>query len=328
MLLSTSLLTDEERAEALGLVPDRADARRLAGRIYGSLKNQSIDLIDAALGPNHARAALVAIYEGVDLLLEATIDLAESVARQLYFTRTVPTDPLGTEPLTNPEELAHIPWRFARYSVEDAAIRVVSAGDHMANAHVRLAWEANAATLAEVTACRFDPAAVEPKSWIDAIELQAGLKKVAANQLAAVFATFAPNDAFKTYMASAAVERVRAFRHAVIHRARPTYRELPALGRTSLWSKNTFSIKFPPPEPGEELPTMNDYRDSVRGALGATFAYATELWEHSVRWLRSVDVWITYADGEVTVQTKQGTPSPFPREHRDPGPFLSATANP
>ncbi len=305
MLMATTLLTREEREAALNLLPWGPELRVFAGRVNGSLKNQSVDMIDAALGPNHVRAALVAAYEGTDLLLEAAIDLASSVACERYFKREIPIDPLGYKPLTNPEELARIPLRLARYAVEDAATRVVTAGDHLANTHVRLAWEANAATMDEVMACRFDPTEDEPKSWIGAIDLRQGLAK--ATSPLGVFSAFALNAAFNKYIRTPAVEHVRQYRHAVIHRARPTYRELPAMGRSTLWAQNTFSIKFPPPAPGTAIPSLADYREAVAKSIEATFAYARGLWAHAVRWLQSLDIWITYGDGEVTIQTSHGS---------------------
>ena len=47
---------------------------------------------------------------------------------------------------------------YGVHSVEEAAVCVVSTGDHLANVHIRLAWEANAATLSGAIGCGFDPA--------------------------------------------------------------------------------------------------------------------------------------------------------------------------
>jgi hypothetical protein len=71
------------------------------------------------------------------------------------------------------------------------------------------------------------------------------------------------------------------------------------------------------------MASVNDVRADVGEALRAALAYATALWDHSVRWLRSVEVAIRYAGGEVTAETKHGVPPRFPREKRDPGPFLA-----
>jgi hypothetical protein len=322
MLLCTELLTEEERAEALDVVPWRRDVHGLAGQVYSSLKNQAVDLIDTSLGPNHVRAAVVALFEAVDLILEATIDLAESVAREKYLARVTPLDPLGGDPLSSPEELARVPWRFAKFALEDAATRAVTAGDHLANAHVRLAWEANAATRTEVESCGFDPDGPEPDSWITVPKLAKGLRN-SGKSAVGVFAAFAPNEAFQAYN-TPEVRRVRVYRNEVIHRARPTYRESPALGRTTLWTSDRFSLTFPPAAPAEEVISISDRRRDVGEALRAVLDYASALWDYSVRWLRSVDVWITSTGEEVEVQTKQGGGTPrFPREQRDPGPFLS-----
>jgi hypothetical protein len=87
VLIASELLTEEERALAVAQVPWRNDVLQLAGLLFGALRNQSIDLIDTAIGPSHVRAALVALYEAVDLLLEGSIDLAESIACEHYFQR-------------------------------------------------------------------------------------------------------------------------------------------------------------------------------------------------------------------------------------------------
>ncbi len=76
MFLATEIPTQEERHRALAVVPFGADVRELASFIRGALENQAIGLIDVAVGPGHSRAAIVALYEGVDTLLQATLDLA------------------------------------------------------------------------------------------------------------------------------------------------------------------------------------------------------------------------------------------------------------
>ncbi len=316
MLVATELLKEDERRVALAAVPWHVEVRRLTGEIFGALKNQAVDLIDAALGPNHARAALVALYEGVDLLLESTIDLADSVARQRFFSRVIPMDPLGDQRLENPEEVARVPLRFSRYAIEDAATRVVTAGDHMANAHVRLAWEANAATHLELEACGFNPEEPDPRSWIGAMDLRKGIDSASRSPLS-VFRGFAANDAFREFLGAS--ESVRAYRHAVIHRARPDYSELPALGRTTHWTKESFSIRLPLSEKSE-APTLEDYRRLVGGALVETLSYARLLWDLCVRWLRTLDVDIIVSQDHVTVRTSHGG-SFVPRERRDPGAF-------
>jgi phosphopantetheinyl transferase len=68
----TELLSDQERAAALQAITWRESVLRLNGQSFGTLDNQSIDLIDTAIGPNQVRAALVALYEAADLLVEGS----------------------------------------------------------------------------------------------------------------------------------------------------------------------------------------------------------------------------------------------------------------
>jgi hypothetical protein len=198
VLIASELLTEEERALAVAQVPWRNDVLQLAGLLFGALRNQSIDLIDTAIGPSHVRAALVALYEAVDLLLEGSIDLAESIACEHYFQRATPVDPLRGGLLEDADSIARFPWRLARYATEAACTHGITAGDHLANTHVRLAWEINAATEAEVKKCSFDPAEGEPQSWITASNLQSGLRAAAASPLG-VFRAFEVNDNFYSF---------------------------------------------------------------------------------------------------------------------------------
>jgi hypothetical protein len=125
MLLATGLPTEEDRAAALAAVPWQADTRSLAG----TLRNQAVKLIDIAVGTVHARAAIVALQEGVDAALQAAIELAESVAAERYFMRSDVFDPLGSgDFLEEHEGLARMRTRVVRVRLEDAAIRLAAAG--------------------------------------------------------------------------------------------------------------------------------------------------------------------------------------------------------
>jgi hypothetical protein len=107
----------------MSAVPWASNARYLAGTLRGSFENGAIDLIDAAIGDeNHARAALVALYEGTDTLLQASFDLAESVLCESVLNRIHAADPLGRgEPLKAPENPKRLAFRLARASIENAA---------------------------------------------------------------------------------------------------------------------------------------------------------------------------------------------------------------
>lgn len=315
--MATELLGTKEREAALSVVPDRVGVRRLSGRLLGILSNQSVELIDATLGPNHARAALVAMYEATDLLVETSIELAESVACELYFQHTTPMDPLDTGMLTEPLAIARIPWRFARYALEAAATHVVTAGDHLANTHVRLAWEANACSRDEARSCRFDPGVTEPKSWISVVDLEAGLKDARKSALG-VLPSFEGIAAFESFMHAS--DKARDYRHAVIHRDRPSYLELPSFGRTTKWEDGTFNLTAPAPP--ATAPPLSEYRQLVADALTAAITYAGALHDLALRWLRTVNVTITDAPPDhVKIETSPGWTAPS-REDRDPGKFI------
>jgi hypothetical protein len=166
MLLATDIATPGERAAANAAVAWGADAARLAGWVRASLDNQSVDLIEATLGPPHARAALVALYEGTDTLVQSAIDLADGVTALAVLARIQARDPLGGDDarLTGPWQ-QRLPPRIARFRVEDAAVKVASSSDHLVNAHLRIAWEANAATQEEMISCGFDPSEESPEFW-------------------------------------------------------------------------------------------------------------------------------------------------------------------
>lgn len=324
MLLATDLPTDDERSDALALVPWASEAFDLAGYLRASLDNQSVDLIDMAVGPGHARTALVALYEGADVLLQAALELAEAWVEQAVFTRLTPLNPLDhDEPLPDPSR-KRFPRRAARFGIENAAVKVASAADHLVNAHLRLAWEANAATLEEMQACRFDPDEETPSLWPSVEDFRRGLARVATHPLGGLLPAFELTEAFRQYQQTSAVEDARGFRHKIVHRERPSYREAPGFGRASRWAEGRITIKYPPAETKPSvLPSLEDQRQLVAEAGHATFVYAKTIWEFARRWLRSVEIWISRDDDNVTISTTHhGGPRRFPRKSRDPGPYL------
>lgn len=324
VLLATEVPTDEERRNAVALVPWASDGFDLAGYLRASLDNQAVDLIDATVGPGHARTALVALYEGSDVLLQAALELAESSVEQAVFTRLTPFNPLDHEALPDPSR-QRFPRRAARYGIENAAVKVASAADHLVNTHLRLAWEANAATLEEMHACRFDPEELSPALWPSVEDFRRGLVSIEKQPLGGLLPAFQLTEAFRQYEQSAAVEEARRFRHEIVHRERPSYREAPAFGRASRWADGRITVKYPPPTGDDgSLPGLEDRR-LVGDAGHATFDYAIAIWEFARRWLRSVDVWINREDDAVKISTTHhGGPRRYPRESRDPGPYLRA----
>ena len=117
MLSATKLPTPEEREAALALVPCGEDLHDLTGFVRGALMNRSVDLIDAALGEGHARAALVALQEGIDVLFQATIDVIESCLAEVVLTRLDIVAPVGHGEPLRPHERPRLP--FTRRAVRD-----------------------------------------------------------------------------------------------------------------------------------------------------------------------------------------------------------------
>lgn len=196
MLISTDLPNDEERAASLEAIPWRSSIQRFVGQVSASFDNNALDMIDASIGPNHCRAALVALLDGAGALRNATIDLAESVLRQRVFVRIPPIDPLNPDEPLKSGDRKNLTLIYTKLALEEAAVRVASAADHLANAHIRLAWEANAATIDDVRECGFDPSESEPKKWTSAPQLRRGIRKIRKNSLTSVLPSFVPNDVF------------------------------------------------------------------------------------------------------------------------------------
>ena len=331
MLLLTEMPTPAEREAALALVPWHDELRRLAGVVAGVMRNRSIDLIDIALGEgSHGRAALVALQEGVDSLLQATIDVAESAVCEQTLARVAPLDPLSLgKALLPPESPERMRWRVARTGIEDAAVRAVAGVDHLANAHVRIAWEANAASEAEVKMCGFDPRPDEPSRWTSLPGVAKGIQKLRDEPLG-VLTGFAANvgpHGLSHLADEPDVQWLREFRNAVVHRARPSYQEAPSFGRLSLLAQPAFKLTIQPqPEPPDPaLPTIADVRTRVAAGIEPVVPYAGLLWDLALRWLRSIGVFVTQPrKGEVRVTTEHwGSREPrYPRAQRDHGPFI------
>jgi hypothetical protein len=293
----------------------------LTQTLRGALDNQAVDMIEAALGPPHARAALVALYEGSDVLLQGAIDLADSVVAGRVLARIDPHDPLGfDDERLNEAGKRALPLRAARFRVEDAAVKIASAGDHLVNSHLRIAWEVNAATRDELVRCGFDPSEATPRFWSSCEELRKGLRSIRRDRLA-VLQSFALNQAFRQFYGDHDVRRCRVYRNEIVHRERPSYAEVPMFGRATRWTQGRFTVTYPPP-PGAPIPSIADWVKTVSDAGRATLAYADAVWETALSWLRTCNVWITREGDQVRVQTE-----PFasvPREMRDPGPFLAS----
>jgi hypothetical protein len=319
MLLATDIPTEDERKAAHAVVPWSDRAFWLAGTLRGALDHGAVEFIDAALGPPHARAVIVALYEGADVLLQAAIDLADAITARSVLSRIDPHDPLGADDsrLNGPGK-QRLPLRTSRFRVEDAAVKVASAGDHLANVHLRIAWETNAASADELIMCGFDPSEETPRYWASCEGMRLGLRRARKSQLG-IFRSFVLNGDFRSFYANQAVRSARRYRDEIVHRERPSYAEVPSFGRATRWSAGSFKLTFPAP-PSSAAPSIEDRTETVSAAGEATLLYANAIWDVVLRWLRTANVWITRDSDDVKVQAM--LPSAAPRELRDPGPFL------
>ncbi|MGH8512616.1 MAG: hypothetical protein ACREV8_01440 [Gammaproteobacteria bacterium] len=326
MLLATNLLAQATRQAALAAVPWQQEARNLAGLLAGTLRNQSVDVIDIAVGTVHARAALVALQEGADAAFQAAMQIAESKAAEDFYSEAAIIDPMGNGQELAPEDgLERMRKRLARIPLEDGTVRLAAAGNHLVNAHLRLAWEANAATADEVCQCGFDPHIERSLRWAGMEQFRRGLAKLETQPLS-VLPSFALTSDYRSYSGSDEVRRTWDFRDQIVHRDRPSYRDAPAFGRASLWTAE-FKVTWPPPENEEDpdAPSIAERRRVASIAGERTLHYAQAIWELMQRWLRTVGVFIEHKPGEVRVKAQiwPGTRGPrVPHDQRDPGPFL------
>jgi hypothetical protein len=174
-------------------------------------------------------------------------------------------------------------------------------------------------------ACGFEPSLHEPVTWSSVEQLRRGLRSVRKRPLASVLGAFELNDGFASYVRTTGVGATRRYRDEVVHRARPGHKEAPNYGRTTKWTEGRVTVTHPFKPDTTGLPTLNERRTQIAQAGDAALKYAQVTWDLALRWLRTIDVWIFRSEDEVRVQTRHGGPTPrFPREGRDPGPFLRA----
>ncbi len=321
MLLTTNWPTAGEREQVLAAMPWVPDFVRLWRFASAAFDHFNINGVDAALPYGHGRGAVVALHEGIETMLDSTHDLADSRALNLLLDRTEVPRPMLLAPLLATGQVSETPLslclRLARASLETSAIRVASVADHLANAHVRLAWELNAATGAETARCAFDLGRQEPDKWLSAGFLADRLGSLTVDASARL-PYFVCNESFAAFQATPASKRVRQFRDRVVHRERPAYRELPSLGRATRWRNGGIALSY---EPDRDTPTFEQLHEQIGAALQALLPWAQSLWETTVRWLSTMGVELDQRDeGGVTVQVQIG--SKPTREERDPAPYL------
>lgn len=327
MLVVSDQPSADERAAALQQIPWQREARELVGILNGVLRNQAVELIDIAVGTVHARAAIVALQEAADALLQSAINLAESFLAEAHYAEGELTDPLGFgDRLTEAEGLERMRKRLVRIPVEDAALQMAAAGNHLVNAHVRFAWEANAASETEVRRCGFSPQFDHRLEWASLEAFRRGLRACQRDPLS-ILSSFVLTEPFENYASHAAVKDARDLRDQIVHKGRPSYRESPSFRRRSLWRGGKFKIDFPADaEVDPDAPSIGERRIVVINAGRPTVDYIRSSWMLMQSWLRSVDVFVEHRPGQVAVTTslQPGQTGPrIPREQRDPGPFLS-----
>lgn len=328
MLAVSKLPASEERAAALEQVPWQAKAREILGVLNGVLRNQGVELIDIAVGTVHARAAIVALQEAADALLQSAITLVESFLAEVRYAEGEIMDPLGMgNPLTEADGRERMRKRLVRIPVEDAALQTAAAGNHLVNAHLRLAWEANAATEADVLRCGFSPRFDQRLEWASMETFRRGLEACHRDPLS-ILPAFGLSEPFQTYASDAAVLGARDLRDQIVHRGRPSYRESPSFKRRSVWRGGRFKVEIPTDaELDPDAPAIAERRQVVIDAGGPTLRYIDASWTLMQRWLQTVDVFVKHTPGQVAVTThlQPGQTGPrIPRERRDPGPFLSS----
>jgi hypothetical protein len=131
-------------------------------------------------------ALRVALQEGADALFQVALDIVEASLGELVLARTKPPhDPLGAgEPLHAGEEPDRLRKRALRIGLEAASVWLAAAGNHLVNAHLRLAWEGNAAARDDIVACGFDPDSNRFDNWADVDGMRRGIDKVRQRPLA------------------------------------------------------------------------------------------------------------------------------------------------
>lgn len=321
MLLMTEEPTAAERAQVLAAMPWFPDFLRLWQAASAAFDHHSVNGVDAAIPLGHARAAVVALFEGIESMLDAVHELSDSRALMLLLDRTEVPRPTLRAPLSADGTPSSYPLtlclRLARSSLENAAIRAASAADHLANAHVRLAWELNAATTAEVRDCDFDSRTQQPVRWLSAPFLAGKLADLPGGD-GARLPFFTANEVFAAFHAAPAGASVRRYRDRIVHRERPAYQELPSLGRATRWRGGRLTFAYEP-DPG--TPTFAQQQDEVGAALQALLPWAQSLWSTAVRWLSTMGVEIgENGSGGVSVKIARG--SKPTRGQRDPALYL------
>lgn len=322
MLMTTTLMTMEERQRVLAAVPWHDELSRFAGVVSGAINADSANAFDAAfLGPGHVRSAMVALEEGADTLLDATLDLCDSVAVMALFDRTSPRHPFSPDAgiSVNPLRLS---LRRSRGALESGAVRAVSASDHLANAHLRLAWEMNAATAEEVKRFDFRPAEQEPRSWVSSRFLRDRLSRLPTGA-DTVLPFFVCNEPFADFVRSDAVGALFAFRNQIVHAERPEYREVPSPSRRTGWSRGRLNLAF---IPDSNAPSLEDIREMIGAAITTMLPWARALWETAREWLADFGVQLLHDADAGTVRSSFGIRRQPARDQRDPSRYLLRTA--
>jgi hypothetical protein len=172
----------------------------------------------------------------------------------------------------------------------------------------------------------------DPRWWTDVEKVRAGLERIAgeASPVGSLIASFELTDAFNDYCSSQEVVDTREYRHVIVHRERPSYREAPGFGRVTRWREGTISFEGPEPSEVElaAYPTLTEQRALVAAALDRTLDFAQTIWDLALRFLATVDVDVVVEGEHVRITTLHqdipgvGAVIRFPRKKRDPMRFI------
>lgn len=222
MFLSAGVLSDVEREAALDSVPEMR-ALQLNWSIARNLARDGLLETLDAVAAGYTREAIAAHLDGAFLLLRVAGQLAESKAAELFAGRQQPT-PWLTVPEGLSDESAQgtgLRLSLLQMPLEAAAMFLDAALHHLANAVVRMAWEAGFPA-PDFKRLRFDAAArvTAETKWTQWRLITNELAKLEteANPLA----RFTPAQALLACARDPDVEATIEYRHRLVHRGVPT----------------------------------------------------------------------------------------------------------
>ena len=235
-------------------------------RAWNLGRNGLLDHLDALVA-GFVREAIAAYIDGSFLLLRVAGELAESRAAELFCQRADPTPWLMV-----PEDLADeasqaakLRQSLAQLPLEAAALYLDAALHHLANAVVRMAWEAGFPA-ADFKRLKFDAShrVTDETKWTQwsliANELQ--VLTDANNPLA----RFSPARALLECARNTDLRETIQYRHRLVHRGVPVDLWTVAVDRGTGHAKGSITIKLPIAGT-PDAPQIAETRDAIARAL-------------------------------------------------------------